>query len=84
MRDGGGDGPQPVLPFPTMTDPEPWQANASAPFLVIEKPRGAVNVWSLGRERFRVSAPGHESEVVGFEQARSTAHELAGRTDATS
>jgi hypothetical protein len=57
-----------------MTDPEPWQTNAVAPFLVTEKPRGAVNVWSLGRERFRVEAPCEGSEVEGYDQARARKH----------
>ncbi len=60
-----------------MTDPDPWQTNAAAPFLVIEKPRGAVSVWSLGRERFRVEAPHEGSEVEGYDEARAKAHQLA-------
>lgn len=58
-------------------DPEPWQTNAAAPFLTIEKPQGSVSVWALGRERFRVQAPADTTEVVGFDLARSTAHQLA-------
>ena len=58
-------------------DPEPWQTDAPAPFLVIENPRGAVSIWSLGRERFRVEAPHEGSEVEGFDRARATAHQLA-------
>jgi len=58
-------------------DPEPWQTNASAPFLTVEKPRGIVSVWSLGRERFRVQAPGDTAEVEGFDVARATAHRFA-------
>ncbi len=57
--------------------PEPWETSAPAPFLTIDSPRGEVAVRSLGQERFHVSAPGHEQEVVGFDAARSTAHELA-------
>lgn len=63
---------------PVSRDPEPWQTTArAAPFLVIEKPRGAVNVWSLGRERFRVQAPSEDRELEGFDEARATAHQLA-------
>ncbi len=69
--------------MPSVRDPEPWESSAAGPFLTIDSPRGAVAVQSLGAERFRVSAPDHEQEVVGFEEARSAAHELAGRTDAT-
>jgi hypothetical protein len=58
-------------------EPEPWQTNAAAPFLVIEKPRGAVSVWSLGNDQFRVEAPGEDSEVEGYDVARATAHRLA-------
>jgi hypothetical protein len=62
-------------------DPEPWQTNAVAPFLVIEKPRGAVSVWSLGNERFRVEAPRGDSEVEGYDVARAVAHRLAAGLD---
>ena len=58
-------------------EPERWQTNATAPFLAIEKAGGTVSVWSLGGERFRVEAPGHGSEVEGYEEARGLAHELA-------
>jgi hypothetical protein len=61
-----------------MRKPEPWETNAAAPFLTIDSPRGQVVVQSLGQERFCVSAPGHEEEVVGFAAARATAHRLAG------
>jgi hypothetical protein len=64
--------------------PEPWESNAAAPFLTIDSPRGAVAVRALGQERFRITAPNHEQEIVGFEATRSTAHELAERRgDAT-
>jgi hypothetical protein len=56
-----------------MSEPEPWQTNAGAPFLTIEKPGGAVSVWSLGKERFRVEAPGRDSEVKGYQEARALA-----------
>ena len=62
-------------------EPESWETGAAGPFLTIDSPRGAVTVQSLGAERFRVTAPEHEREVVGFKAARSTAHELVGRAD---
>ena len=58
-------------------EPEPWQTDAPRPCTTIEKPRGTVSVSSLGNERFRVEAPGHDSEVEGYEDARTLAHELA-------
>jgi hypothetical protein len=67
----------------TVRKPEPWESSAAAPFLTIASPRGLVAVRALGQERFCVTAPDHEQEVVGFEAARSMAHELAGRDDAT-
>jgi hypothetical protein len=47
--------------------------------LTIDSPHGAVAVRALGQERSRVTAPDHEQEIVGFEAARSTAHELSER-----
>lgn len=62
---------------------EHWQTSAPGPFLTIVLPAGAVTVQSLGAERFRISAPDHDQEVVGFAAARARAHELAGGNDAT-
>jgi hypothetical protein len=64
---------------PGIRPPESWETNAAAPFLTIDSPRGTVAVVSLGQERFRISAPGNEREVVGFAVARTTAHEIADR-----
>ncbi len=58
-------------------EPAPWQTIATATFLTIEKPRGTVSIWILGQERFRVGAPGHDSEAECFEQARELAYQLA-------
>jgi hypothetical protein len=55
------------------TEPEPWQTNASGPFLSI----GEVAMYALGEDRFRLIAPEVEREVEGFEPARRLAHELA-------
>jgi hypothetical protein len=48
-----------------VSDPDPWQTNAAAPFLQIEG--SEVAVWSLGDEQFRVT----NSEALAL------AHELA-------
>ena len=58
-------------------EPQPWQTNAARPAMVIEKPRGTVSISSVGNERFRVEAPGHDSEVEGYDEARAPAHRLA-------
>ncbi len=55
-------------------EPEPWQTNEARPFNVMEKPRGTVSISALGGERFRVEAPGHDSEVEGYDQAKALAH----------
>jgi hypothetical protein len=60
-----------------MSQPEPWQTNVGRPFSTIEKPHGTVSISSLGNERFRVEAPGHDSEVEGYEEARALARQLA-------
>jgi hypothetical protein len=60
-------------------EPEPWESGASAPFLWIETARGNVEVWALGEDRFRVTAPGHEEIVVGFEETEKAADALAER-----
>ena len=59
--------------------PEPWQTNAPAPFLTIDSDRGTVALHSLGEQRFRVTAPDHDEEIVGFDQARAAARALAER-----
>ena len=58
-------------------EPEPWETNAAAPFLTLERARGVVEVWALGADRFSVRASEHEQVVAGFEPARQTAHELS-------
>ena len=50
--------------------PEPWESGAPAPFLWIETPPGNVEVWALGEDRFRITAPGvHEQLVTGYDEA---------------
>jgi hypothetical protein len=58
-------------------EPEPWQTNAARPAMVIEKPGGTVTVSALGCEQFRVEAPGHDSQVEGYAEARALVHKLA-------
>ena len=54
-------------------EPEAWETSAAGPFLTI----GAVSVWALGNDRFRIESPAGDEEVVGFEEARRRARELA-------
>jgi hypothetical protein len=35
-------------------EPEAWKSGAVAPFLWIKTPRGNVELWALGEDRFRV------------------------------
>jgi hypothetical protein len=58
-------------------EPEPWESGAVAPFLTIEKPRGVVEVWVLGEDRFRITAPAQEEIVVGYSEAERAADALA-------
>jgi hypothetical protein len=51
-------------------EPEPWQTNVARTFDIVEKPRGTVSISALGNERFRVEAPGHDSEVECYDEAR--------------
>jgi hypothetical protein len=59
--------------------PEPWESGAPGPFLTIEKPRRVVQVWALGEDRFRITAPGSEQLVTGFEEAEQAADALGER-----
>ena len=54
-------------------EPEPWETDASGPFLTI----GEVSLFALADDRFRITWPGGEREVEDFEQARRLADELA-------
>jgi len=56
---------------------ERWEMPAVAPFLVMRTPNGKVGVTSLGRDRYKLTGPGHEEELVGFDAAREAAHALA-------
>jgi hypothetical protein len=49
---------------------------------VIERERGAVEVWAHGSDRFTVRGPDHERLAAGFTRARATAHVLAEQLDA--
>jgi hypothetical protein len=55
-------------------EPAARETNATGPFLSV----GAVAVYALGEDRFRLVAPGGERDVEGFEPARQLARELAG------
>jgi hypothetical protein len=57
------------------------KGGAAAPFLWIETTQGNVEVWALGEDRFRITAPGHEQPVTGFEEAERTADALAERLE---
>ena len=59
-------------------EPEPWQSGAAGPCVTIESPAGPVELWVLGSQRYRVTAPSGEQVVEGYQQAREVAHELAG------
>jgi hypothetical protein len=59
--------------------PEPWQSGATGPFLWIEG--SPVEVWALGEDRFRITAPGHEQLVTGYDEAERTADALAKRLE---
>jgi hypothetical protein len=61
--------------------PAPWQSGAVAPFLTIEKPRGVVEVWVLGEDRFRITAPGQEQLVTGFDERGPHLKRLPGDRD---
>jgi hypothetical protein len=38
-----------------------------------------VEVWSLGEDRFRITSPGHEQIVTGFDEPEQAADALAKR-----
>jgi hypothetical protein len=58
-------------------------SGAAAPFLWIETARGNVEVWALGEDRFRITAPGREQLVTGFQEAQRAADALAERRGRT-
>jgi hypothetical protein len=57
--------------------PEPWEISAPGPFVTIDSDRGMVALHSLGDDRYRLTAPGHDEQIVGFDEAREAAHALA-------
>jgi hypothetical protein len=62
--------------------PEPWESGAASPFMWIETPRGNLEVWALGEDRFKIAAPGgHEQIVTGYDEAERTADALAERLE---
>ena len=60
-------------------EPEPWESGAAAPFLWIETALGNVEVWALREDRFRITAPGFEQLVTGYEKAERTVDAMAER-----
>jgi hypothetical protein len=62
-------------------EPEASETSAAAPFLMLEWACGTVEVWASGVDRFTVRALGPEWVVVGFQEARQTAHALAERLE---
>jgi hypothetical protein len=58
--------------------PEPWQVTAApGPCTTMDSAAGRVELWVLGGQRYRVTAPGDERVVEGYERACEVAHELA-------
>jgi hypothetical protein len=63
-------------------EPEPWQKGAAGPCTTIDSPRGPVELWVLGNQRYSVTAPSGERVVEGFQRAREVAHVLAAQGSA--
>jgi hypothetical protein len=57
--------------------PATWETNEAAPFITMQRERGAVTAWALGEDRFDVVAPDDSHEISGFDAARALAHLLA-------
>jgi hypothetical protein len=53
-------------------EPEPWESGAAAPFLWIETAQGNVEVWALGEDRFRITAPGGHEPALRRRSGRRT------------
>jgi hypothetical protein len=47
----------------------------------MERPRGTVEIWALGGDRFAVRGPRYEQIVVGYDAAQEVADELARRLE---
>jgi len=62
-------------------EPEVWESTAPGPLLRMERPRGVVEVWTLGEDRFAVRAYEKERIVVGYDAAQEAADELARRLE---
>jgi hypothetical protein len=59
---------------------EPCESEAASPFLWIEAAQGNVEVWALGEDQFRITAPrGREQIVTGYDEAGRTADAPAER-----
>jgi len=55
-------------------EPKPWETNATGPFRTIRE----VAVYALGKDRSRITWPGGEREIEGYDEADRLADELAG------
>lgn len=56
---------------------EPWEVTRPGAFLTITTARGDVALQAVGVDRYLLTGPGHEQEIVGFDEARGAAHALA-------
>jgi hypothetical protein len=70
VRVNGGD--TLLVPCPIASS-SPWESGAAAPFLWIETAQGNDELWALGKDRFRITAPGYEQLVTGFEERTADA-----------
>jgi hypothetical protein len=61
--------------------PEPWESGGVAPFMSIDTEHGTVEVWALGGDRFRITAPGQKQLVTGYDEAERAADALAERIE---
>jgi hypothetical protein len=60
-------------------EPESCEGCRSSHTVPLHRSRGTVELWVLGNQRYRVTAPSGEQTVEGYQQAREVAHELAAR-----
>jgi len=61
--------------------PDARESTPPGPFMRIDRPRGTVEIWALGGDRFRVTTPRYEQIVVGYDAAQEAADELARRLE---
>ena len=61
-------------------EPQARETGGAGPALTV----GAVTVWALGEERFRIESPQGHRHVRGYKLARVIAYEIAERLDSPS